>query len=347
MSFHLTNREKEEYGRPQHDKTSGASARILMIGAGAVGGYFGGRLAQAGRDVTFLVRPKRAALLQASGLKVISPHGDFTITPQLAVSGEVRSTYDIVLVAVKAYTLEAAMDDFAPAIGNETMIIPFLNGMRHIEVLTGRFGKTSVLGGVCLVATTVKDDGSIVQLDGIQSLSYGETTGEVTPRAVKLDQALQGAAFDTKLSRIILQDMWEKWIFLATLGGITCLMRGTIGDIEAAPGGAGLARQLLAECSAVAAAFGYAPSAAFANRTEAAVTAKGSKLTSSMYRDLSSGKPVEVDQIIGDFVVRARQIHVPSPLLETALAHLKVYQNQLSAKSPGPPSLTKIEFRSV
>src|ERR1700738_766081 len=127
---------------PNTDKTSGANPRILMVGAGAVGGYFGGRLAQAGRNVTFLVRPKRAERLQASGLKVISPHGDFTITPQLAVTGEVRSTYDIVLAAVKAYTLEAAMDDFAPAIGNETMIIPFLNGMRHLDLLAERFGKT-------------------------------------------------------------------------------------------------------------------------------------------------------------------------------------------------------------
>ena len=318
---------------PNTDKTSGANPRILMVGAGAVGGYFGGRLAQAGRDVTFLVRPKRAERLQASGLKVISPHGDFTITPQLAVTGEVRSTYDIVLVAVKAYTLEAAMDDFAPAIGNETMIIPFLNGMRHLDLLAERFGKSSVLGGVCLVATTVKDDGSIVQLDGIQSLSYGETTGDVTPRAEKLDQALHGAGFDAKLSRTILQDMWEKWIFLATLSGLTCLMRGNIGEIEAAPGGAGLARQLLAECSAVAEAFGYAPTTAFAPRTDTMVTAPGSKLTSSMYRDLSSDKPVEVDQIIGDLVVRARQVRVPVPLLETAFAHLKIYQTRLSATS--------------
>ena len=307
------------------------SLRILVVGAGGVGGYFGGRLAQAGRDVTFLVRPRRAEELKANGLKIISPHGDVTITPRLALTGDVRSTYDVVLLAVKAYTLDAAIDDFAFAVGSETMIVPFLNGMKHMDLLTARFGKSAVLGGVCFVATTLKDDGSVVQLEGFQSLSYGEVTGEKTPRLEKLDQSLQDAGFEAKPSGQILHDMWQKWVFLATAGGITCLLRGNVGEIEAAPGGAGLARQFLAECCAVSSASGYVPEPAFVAKTESTLTAPGSKWASSMYRDLSSGRPVEADQIIGDLVERARQVHVPAPLLAAAFAHLKIYQNRLSA----------------
>jgi 2-dehydropantoate 2-reductase len=231
--------------------------RILIVGAGAVGGYFGARLVQAERDVTFLVRPRRADQIKTSGLRIISPSGDFTVTPRLVEPGKINSTFDVVLLAVKAFGLQQAMHDFAPAIGGKTMIVPFLNGLRHLESLTTQFGAEPVLGGVCLVATTIKEDGSIAQLDGIQSLSYGELTGDATTRVGKLDQVLKGAGFDAVSSRNIMQEMWEKWIFLATLGGITCVLRGTIGEIENAPGGTDLALQLLAECAAVSTAFGH------------------------------------------------------------------------------------------
>jgi 2-dehydropantoate 2-reductase len=304
--------------------------KILIIGAGAVGGYFGGRLAGAGRDVTFLVRPERAKRLTTDGLKIISPHGNMTVRPKLVLTGEIVSAYDIVLLTVKAYALEQAMEDFASAVEDHTTVVPFLNGIRHLDLLARRFGHNPLVGGVCLVATTVDGDGSIVQLDGTQSLEYGELAGEVTPRVKDLDKALQGAAFETSISSNIMQDMWEKWIFLATLGGITCLMRGTIGEIEAAPGGADLARKLLAECAAVSTASGYIPAPPFLTRVLAAVTTRGSGLTSSMYRDLTSGKPVEVDHIVGDLLDRARQLRVPTPLLETVFAHLRVYQSRYS-----------------
>ena len=151
--------------------------RLLVVGAGATGGYFGGRLAQAGRDVTFLVRPRRAAQLREGGLQIVSPHGDVTLTPKLAAVGTIDGPYDAVLLAVKAYSLDAAIEDFAAAIGPETSIVPVLNGMRHIDVLDARFGRHSVAGGVCKVATTVDPDGRIVQLAEFQELAYGERDG--------------------------------------------------------------------------------------------------------------------------------------------------------------------------
>src|SRR2546421_10021189 len=179
--------------------------RILIVGAGAVGGYFGGRLAQAGRDVAFLVRPSRAKQLGRDSLRIISPHGNAVLTPKLVTAKKIDTPYDVVFLSVKSYALEAAMNDFAAAVGPETMIFPVLNGMRHVDVLTKRFGEHAVIGGVCQVATEINDEGRIVQLADIQRLTYGERNGETTPRLQTLDATLQGAGFDARLSTDIMQ----------------------------------------------------------------------------------------------------------------------------------------------
>jgi 2-dehydropantoate 2-reductase len=308
--------------------------RILVIGAGATGGYFGGRLAQAGRDVTFLVRSDRAEQLRMHGLRIISPNGNATISPQLTIAGAIDSTFDVILLTVKAYALDRAIEDFAPAVGSESMILPVLNGMRHIEVLTERFGTAPVLGGVCVVASTLDDQGQIVQLSDMQELVYGEIDGALSTRIAALDSLMQGAGFKARASQVILQEMWEKWVFLASLGGITCLMRGTIGEIEAAPGGADLARQLLEECSAVATASGHSPRDEFLARTGAALTAPKSGLASSMYRDLQGARPVEAEHILGDLLARARAFGLATPILAAAFANLTVYQNNLHGRTP-------------
>src|SRR5437016_7349540 len=172
--------------------------RILIVGAGAVGGYFGGRLAQAGRDVTFLVRPSRAKQLRQDGLRIISPHGDAVLTPKLVSAAEIDTPYDVAFLRVKAYALEAAMNDFAAAVGPETMILPVLNGMRHIDLLTKRFGEHAIIGGVCLVVSEIDREGRIIQLADIQQLTYGERNGERTSRLQSLDATLQGRGFDAR-----------------------------------------------------------------------------------------------------------------------------------------------------
>lgn len=304
--------------------------RILIVGAGATGGYFGGRLVQAGRDVTFLVRPKRAAQLREMGLQLLSPHGDVTVQPKLVTADQITGPYDAVLMTVKAFGLEPAMADIAKAVGPNTMIMPVLNGMRHLDALIARFGETPVIGGVCLVASTIDPEGRIKQLAGFQALIYGERKGGMSPRIQALDTALSGAGFDARASESILQEMWEKWILLATMGAITCLMRGTVGEIEAAPGGAALALQALEESCAVSTAAGYPPGEAFLARTKAAVTAKGSASAPSMYRDLTQGLPVEADQIVGDMVKRAQGFGIAAPVLTAAYAHLWIYQSRLA-----------------
>ena len=303
-----------------------------MVGAGATGGFFGGRLAKAGRDVTFLVRAKRAAQLRESGLEIKSPLGDFTIAPQIAQTETIAAPYDVVLLGLKAYQLDAAIDDFAPAVGPQTMILPMLNGMLHIDRLVERFGEAPVLGGVCYVASTLDEHGRVVQLNDMQQLVYGERGGGISPRITALDEQMQGAVFSATASPHIMQDMWEKWTVLATLGASTCLMRGTIGDIVNA-GGAPLISRIIDECAAVARASGHPPREPFITDARGRLTASNSTMTSSMYRDMQQGNRVEADHILGDLVERARGFDLDTPLVAAAYMQLNVYQRSLAERA--------------
>ena len=305
--------------------------RILVVGAGSTGGYFGGRLAAAGRDVTFLVRPARAEALRAHGLQIVSPHGDLAVQPHLVTAGQIAAPFDAILLTVKAYTLAAALDDLAPAVGPETLIMPVLNGMKHMDMLAERFGPSAPIGGVCKVATTLDAQDRIVQLAPFQELAYGEMSGAPSPRTTRLHAAMQGAGFEARLTPTIEREMWEKWVFLATLGATTCLMRGAIGEIAAAAGGTEIALAMLDECVAVVTAAGHPPGAGVLAGLRTQMTTQGSPMTASLYRDLLQGRPVEADQILGDMLVRARQFGVAAPYLAAAVAQLSVYQNRLAS----------------
>lgn len=298
-----------------------ADSRTLIVGAGATGGYFGGRLAQAGKDVTFLVRPRRAAALAERGLRIHAPDGGVDVVAARTVTADaVDGPYDLVVLGVKAFALEQAVADLAPAVGPETVVVPLLNGMRHMEVLRDAFGERAY-GGVCLVMTTLDADGDIVQLGEIQEIRFGPLSGVPASRVT---EALTGGGFPAEPSTTILHDMWEKWVLLASLGAINCLMRGTIGQVNAAPGGTALATGIADETVAIATAAGYPPRTE--ERLRTMVTGQGVSTTSSMYRDLVQGLPIEADQIVGDMVTRAAALGVAAPLLSAAFTNLKVYE---------------------
>ena len=312
--------------------------RILIVGAGAVGGYFGGRLVEAGRDVTFLVRANRAKEINARGLRIVSPHGDLTLHPAVITATQIAASYDLILLGVKSYALASAMEDFAAAVGSGTMILPVLNGIRHIDLLAERFGNGCVLGGVCLVATEIDQEGKITQLADFQSLIYGERDGVErdggerdgvhTARLETVDSNLRGAGFDASISGQIVDEMWQKWVQLATLGAINCLLRGNIGQIVAVPGGPALCLSILGECAEIAMACGHPQTEAFLAQQKVALTAEGSPMTSSMYRDLKRGLPVEADTILGDLLRRGQQFGLKTPLLEAAFVNLSIYQQE-------------------
>jgi 2-dehydropantoate 2-reductase len=304
--------------------------KILVVGAGAVGGYFGARLAQAGRDVTFLVRPARAEQLRRTGLQVLSPHGNITIQPQLITSTDIHTPFDLVFLSVKTPALDRTIADMKAAIGSETMIYPVLNGMRHIETLTQVFGERAVLGGVCMVSTDLDEQGRIAQLHETQKLIYGELNGETTPRIHAFDEAMRDAGFETELSSAIVAAMWHKWIFIATLGLVTCLLHGTIGEINAVPDGEKTVLQALAECAEIAKTSGYPLPQPFLDQIRKYYTAKGSWLSSSMFRDMQKRADVEAESILGDLLKHGQSHQLKTPLLEAACVRLRIYQNSRS-----------------
>lgn len=305
------------------------SLRILVVGAGAVGGYFGARLAAAGRDVTFLVRPRRAAELSRTGLQVVSPLGNLHLQPTLVTTDTLSGRYDVILLSVKSYALEQAIDDFAPAVGEHTLVLPMLNGMRHIDLLTKRFGNAT-LGSICRIIGDMDAEGRIVQMTSAHELRYGELDGQRTPRVERLHETLSNAGFDAHISDDAVQDLWEKWLQLATLGALTCLFRGAVGEILAVPHGRDTALTLVHECASILQACGHPATPRFLERCVRMATEKGSTLTASMYRDLQKGLPVEADAIVGDLLRRGREHGIAAPLLTAAAVHLQVYQQALA-----------------
>lgn len=220
------------------------------------------------------------------------------------------------------------MDSFSAAVGKQTAILPLLNGMRHIQILSDRFGKEKVLGGLCNIVATLDDSGAVHRMTPVQNITFGELDKSVTERVNAIASAFGQAEFNSQQSSDVLLSMWEKWLFLASLAASTCLMRAPIGEIVAAPGGKAFILALIEEIRAIALANGYSPSV---ERAHSMLTEPGSPLTASMYRDLQNGFRIEADHIVGDLLQRAQQANVSSASLirlQTAYAHLKAYEQQ-------------------
>ena len=323
-------------GDVQVDGRWGLEMRILVLGAGGTGGYFGGRLAQSGADVSFLVRPARAQQLRTHGLRLHSPLGDArlavrTITAD-ALSGAVASgPFDLVLLACKAYDLDSAIAAVAPAMGEATTLLPILNGLLHYPALDARFGRARVLGGLCFISAALDADGSILHLGRPASITFGERDGGTSARVDAFAALCARAGVDHRASGDIAREQWIKFSFLAALAAGTCLMRASVGDIVATGGGAAFMAALHDECLAVAAAEGHpVPEKARAIARTSLVDA-GSDVKASMLRDLEAGARVEAAQIVGDMLRRAQAARIDAPHLQAAWVHLQAYERLRAA----------------
>ncbi|HUN70162.1 MAG TPA: ketopantoate reductase family protein [Burkholderiales bacterium] len=310
--------------------------KILVLGAGAVGGYFGGRLAEAGADVTFLVRPKRAEILTKDGLRISSRAGDVALRPKCVLAGQVRPDYDIVMFTAKAYDLASAIEAIAPAMqGARGHVLPLLNGMAHLADLDARFGRERVLGGVAYIASTLAADGSIRHLEDFHSIAFGPRAPSQKAVCEAFAAACAGTRTEIRLIDAIEQAMWDKWVLLAALAGITCLMRAPVGDIAATGAGAKIALALLGECAAVAAAEGFPASDAVLANYRGRLTKQGSSLTASMLRDVEAGGRAEGEHILGAMLAAARKRSIAAPVLEIATAHLEAYAARRAREASG------------
>ncbi len=296
--------------------------RFLVVGAGALGGYFGGRLLEAGHNVTFLLRPRRVAQLAVTGLVIRSPAGDTVLpAPPHLLAGEIGQPFDVVMVGCKAYDLDETIESFAPAVGPDSVVLPLLNGMRHLDTLKDRFGSQRVLGGLCLISAVLDDSGVVMHLNNLHRLVFGELDGTSSVRVDAIAAAFADANFEGIASHEVQQAMWEKWVLIASLAGITSLLRGSIGDIVTA-GAQNLALDLFDECSRIAAHNGFAPRPAAVEQGRAAISAAGSPLTASMFKDIERGARTEADHILGDLLSRSNWCPSNGPLLRIAYAHL-------------------------
>ena len=300
--------------------------KMLILGAGGTGGYFGGRLAQGGADVTFLVREKRAQQLATNGLIVETLKDKFTLPVKIVLAANVKPEYDIVILSCKAYDLDSSIAAITPAMGPNTAIVPLLNGMSHLDTLDAAFGKQRVMGGACQIAASITKDGIVKSLAEMQSIIWGARDPAHTERATALGNAFAKTVVDWKVSDNIMQDMWEKVTFLSTLAGMTCLMRGSVGDILAAPDGQSLLQRYIDSCIAIATKEGYPPRASVSERYQKVIKTTGSPLTASMLRDLESGGAVEADHIVGFMLGKARAHGVDDTMLTVAYTHLKAYE---------------------
>lgn len=305
--------------------------KLLVLGAGGVGGYFGGRLAAAGADVTFLVRPTRRAQLERDGLRVQSVVGDITMPVQTVTASELTPGYDLVLLTCKAYDFDAAADAIAPAMDGSCAVIPMLNGMSHLQRLDARFGASQVMGGTCFVNLTLRPDGVIQHIDSIQRLVFGERHRSSSARATAFAAALAMTPVEWTLADDIEQEMWEKAVMLTSVAVGTVLFRSNIGEIHAAPGGREALLRTLDANIEIATREGHAPRPAAVEFARKVLLNTASRMSASMLRDLEGGGPVESDHIVGWMMERARQHGVDDTMLSLAFTHLKAYEARRTA----------------
>jgi len=304
--------------------------KLLVLGAGGIGGYFGGRLAQAGVDTTFLVRPKRREQIAANGLVIESPLGNARIAARAVVAGELQPGYDLVLFTCKAYDLDSAMDAIAPAVTGACAVLPLLNGLAHLDRLDQRFGAANVMGGTCQINVGLAPDGTVKHMEPLNRILFGERDRSKSARAQAFAQALATTNIDWTWSEDILQDLWEKFVFLSALAATTCLFRGNVGEIMATAEGRAIVTRCYGANVAIARAEGHAPREPMLSWGLERLTRPGPQ-SASMLRDMEAGKPVEADHIVGHMLSLARKHGIDDTVLAMALTHLKTYEARRAA----------------
>ncbi|GGJ92238.1 putative oxidoreductase YkpB [Streptomyces camponoticapitis] len=303
--------------------------KILVVGAGAVGGFVGGRLVGAGREVDFLVRAGRAAQLRERGLRIVDGAEVEAVDVSCVGAGSLAGPYGLILLSVKPAALSSVMDDIEPAVERDTAIVPFLNGMAHVDLLTGRFGD-AILGGVLKVVTQLDPNGDIRQFAPGGQIQVGELDGAPSGRVTAVTTALSVPGFTVTAPANIVDAMWSKWVMIATIGAVTTLVRGPIGGAVAVRDGAGFAAGTLEEAASIAAAAGHPVGADELDGLRGLVTAEGSSTTSSLSRELVAGRETEVENVLGDLIDRAAALGLTVPRLEAAALTLRAHNARVS-----------------
>lgn len=303
--------------------------RVLVLGAGAIGGYFGGRLAESGVDVTFLVRERRSQQLAARGLRIESVRGSFHLEqPKWILAGEAAEAFDVILLSNKAYHLPESIDSIAPYVTKSTVIIPLLNGIAHMEPLWERFGKENVLGGLCFVESTLNAQGDVVHTSKLHDAIFGEWDGGKSERVLRIEEAFSKINGVFRASSFIQREVWHKYLLIATLSGITTLMNAAVGPIQSSPYGIELTRQLTEEIAQIMKTWDAPIDDDIVDKQIEMFANTHATMKSSMLRDMEKGLPVEGDHLQGYLLKRSEQLGLSTPLLKVVYNNLKVYEQK-------------------
>jgi len=302
--------------------------RVLVVGAGAVGGYFGGRMAEKGLDVTFLVREGRRKQLQERGLVIESVHGNFSFQPKTIVTGEKSEPFEVILLATKAYHLKGAIQDIRPYVTENTIILPVLNGIRHFDLLDQAFGADKIIGGLCFIESTLDSEGKVIQTSPAHELVFGERTGAKTERIGKMEEAFSGTKANIRLSDQINRDLWHKYLFISTMSGITTLMGAPIGPIRNNESGHHTIERLLNEIIAVMNRLEAPIADNIASAQMKQIDGLDFEMKASMQRDMEKNSQIEADHLHGYLLEAAHKGQIPVPVLEAVYANLKIYEGQ-------------------
>jgi len=289
--------------------------KIAMMGSGGVGGFFGGRLAKAGCDVTFIARGAHLEAMRANGLTIENePQGNLHV-PQVKATADPASIgpVDLVILSVKLWDTDAAARAIAPIVGPKTAVLSLQNGVIKDDILRGHFGPERVMGGVCYVATHISRPGVIHQTGTMQRVIVGEHDGRASDRARALHEALAASGVKAELSPDVRRAIWEKYVFLVGLSGSTTSMRSTLGPIRSNPRTRAFLHDLMREVVAVGRAHGVALPEDFADDRLAFGDSLPADMTSSMHHDLERGNPLEVDWLSGGVVKLGEAVGVPAP----------------------------------
>ena len=302
--------------------------KILVLGAGAVGGYFGGRLLQAEQQVSFLVREPRKANLDAFGLRIRSQFGNYQTPVHALTSVPPDGAWDLVIVTCKAYDLPSAIESIRPAVGPHTAVLPLLNGLSHLEPLNQAFGPSRVLGGLAKIVARLGTDGAIEHMNDWCGITFGEQNGQMSARVTALAAAFPSHSVNAKAVPNVMQAMWEKIVHLSTVAVMACLMRANVGEIAATPGGTEKFIEVLETNAAIAASEGYGPPESFLAGYRQLFADRSSTYGPSILRDLEAGKLIEGEHVVGFMVKKARLHGIAAPVHELAYLHLQAYEQR-------------------
>ena len=306
--------------------------KVLILGVGGLGGFFGAHLQKTNCDVTFLVRENTKKLVSERGIKILSDFGNFKINPVLITKKDLKINYDVVMISCKAYDLEEAIADLKPSQKN-AVIIPLLNGQAHINKLEKAFKKENVFGGVAHVSSNTNAPGEIKHVGKIKRLSFGPRYKGNEQIANDFYQLCRKADFQTILSEDINQDIWEKWIFLATIAGATTLFQTSIDNINTKPNGKIFIQNLWNECINISKENGYELRTESKSLHEDLLFKSDYPFKASMLVDMEKKIMTEHEHIFFEFIKLGKKKKLNTSLLETCLLNMSIYEDNLNKET--------------